>query len=97
MDLDDFTPADGGSLRGQPVPEAEPVATFTQTQTVHPDSCWHPLGGELDPGRAPSRAHSAQNRGGPGSRQTPASPAVLVSTQARGTRTSPLPAWCAQP
>lgn len=43
MDLDDFTPAGGGSLR-------EPLGTFTQTQYVHPDVHWNPLGGEFQQG-----------------------------------------------
>jgi hypothetical protein len=50
MDIQDVVPSGGGSLRG---PQAEPVATFTDTQFVHPDEYWHPLGGEFD-SRAPS-------------------------------------------
>jgi len=53
MDLDDLTPVGGGSLRGRHVyATGEPVATFRPTQAVHPDEYWHPLGGELDRGRA---------------------------------------------
>lgn len=51
MDIQDFVPAGGGSLR-------DPVGTFTQTRYVHPDSHWAPLGGETDPGRALSPAPS---------------------------------------
>src|ERR1700761_8657408 len=48
-DIQDFIPAGGGSLRGALRPATrEPVATFTPTQTVHPDEIWHPWGGELD-------------------------------------------------
>jgi len=58
MDLDDMTPAGGGSLRGASrLTLSEPVATFTPTITLHPDEIWHPRGGELSAGR-PWRADS---------------------------------------
>jgi hypothetical protein len=50
MDLDDLTPAGGGSLRG-------PVATFTPTGAQHPDTIWNPRGGELS-GGSPQRSGS---------------------------------------
>ena len=49
MNMDDMTPAGGGDLRGPTAPAAEPVATFTPTQAVHPDTIWSPRGGELAP------------------------------------------------
>ena len=49
MNMDDMTPVGGGSLRGPAAPSAEPVATFTPTQAVHPDTIWSPRGGELAP------------------------------------------------
>jgi hypothetical protein len=63
MDIQDFVPAGGGSLRNFPAPAttSEPVATFTQTQTVHPDSIWRPLGGEFDQGRAMRQLSSARS------------------------------------
>jgi hypothetical protein len=64
MDIQDFVPAGGGSLRGFPATTSEPVATFTQTQTVHPDSIWRPLGGEFDQGRVPSVRNSADDQTG---------------------------------
>lgn len=57
MDLDDFTPAGGGSLRDQ-YGTREPVATFTPTRYTHPDEHWSPIGGELDPGRMTSPSPS---------------------------------------
>jgi hypothetical protein len=51
MDIQDFVPTGGGSLR-------DPVGTFAQTRYVHPDSHWAPLGGETDPGHAVSPAPS---------------------------------------
>jgi hypothetical protein len=44
MNIDDFTPTNGGSL-SRPVlgPHREPVATFTPTRAVHPDELWEPL------------------------------------------------------
>jgi len=44
MDLEDLTPAGGGSL-SRPVigPHGRPVATFTAPETPHPDELWTPL------------------------------------------------------
>lgn len=44
MDLDTLVPAGGGSL-SRPVlgPHRQAVATFTQTETPHPDDIWEPL------------------------------------------------------
>jgi hypothetical protein len=54
MNLDDLTPAGGGSLRGAIAPPArEPVATFTPTSITHPDLIWSPRGGELAPPQRP--------------------------------------------
>lgn len=54
MNLDDVTPAGGGSLRGPAAPAvSEPVATFTRMQAVHPDEIWSPRGGELAPQQRP--------------------------------------------
>jgi hypothetical protein len=39
------------------------VATFTPTQTTHPDEIWHPLGGEFDQGRTPSLVLSEGDQG----------------------------------
>ena len=62
MDIQDLVPVGGGTLRGLPAPAtSEPVATFTPTQTVHPDEIWRPLGGELD-SRAPSLTSSADDQ-----------------------------------
>ncbi len=61
MDIQDFVPAGGGSLRDIPATTSEPVATFTPTQTVPPDSIWRPLGGEFDQGRAMRVLSSAQS------------------------------------
>lgn len=48
MNLEEMTPAGGGSLRGRAAPAvSEPVATFTLTQPQHPDTIWSPRGGEL--------------------------------------------------
>jgi hypothetical protein len=48
MNLDDLTPAGGGSLRALAAPAVhEPVATFTPTRAVHPDEIWSPRGSEL--------------------------------------------------
>jgi hypothetical protein len=52
MDIQDFVPTGGGSLR-DPYGTREPLGTFTDTRTPHPDEYWHPLGGELS-SRAPS-------------------------------------------
>ena len=61
MDIQGFIPANGASLRDVSVITREPVATVTQTQTVHPDSIWRPLGGEFDQGRAMRLLSSARN------------------------------------
>jgi hypothetical protein len=62
MDMDDFSPAGGGSLRGVLRPGTrEPVATFTQTRALHPDEIWHPRGGELT-GTRPERPGSREDR-----------------------------------
>jgi hypothetical protein len=54
MNLDDVTPAGGGSLRGPAAPAvSEPVATFTLTRAVHPDEIWSPCSGELSPPQRP--------------------------------------------
>ena len=45
------------------MPTSNPVATFTQTQTVHPVSVWHPLGGEPQQSRTPSLVSSADDQG----------------------------------
>ena len=50
MDIDDFVPVGGDSLR-DPCVTRKPVATFTDIQTTHPDEIWHPLGGEFEQGR----------------------------------------------
>lgn len=67
MDLDDIDlrPVGGGSLRNfvAPATTSGSVATFTQTQTIHPDSIWRPLGGEFDQGRAIRQLPSAQGPG----------------------------------
>jgi hypothetical protein len=94
MDIQDFVPAGGGSLRGRAVPEAEPVATFTPTQTVHPDEYWHPWGGELDAGRAPSLVSSADDQAGqrgdarPGRPGTSAGDGYSFQTTARMVRSA---------
>lgn len=53
MNLDDMTPAGGGSLRDPGAPAApairQTVATFTRTASPHPDTIWSPRGGELAP------------------------------------------------
>jgi hypothetical protein len=42
MDLDEMTPAGGGSLRGPAAPPArEPVATFTRPPDLSLDEIWH--------------------------------------------------------
>ncbi len=61
MDLDDLTPAGGGSLRGRVLHAGQQVATFTPTGAPPPDDIWHPLGGELDQPR-PKRAQPRQER-----------------------------------
>ena len=50
MDIQDFAPAGGGSLRGRPVIHAgQQVGTFTDTQTTHPDEIWNDaIGGERE-------------------------------------------------
>jgi hypothetical protein len=54
MDLDSFTPAGGGSLRGPAAPPArQPVATFTRPVVQHPDEIWSPRGSELAPPQRP--------------------------------------------
>jgi hypothetical protein len=54
MDLDDLTPALGGSLRGPITPRvSEPVATFTPTGITHPDQIWSPRGSEIGPQQRP--------------------------------------------
>jgi hypothetical protein len=63
MDIQDLVPVGGGSLRDFHMAGSEPVATFTQTQTTHPDEIWHPLGGEFEQGRAPSLVSSADEQG----------------------------------
>jgi hypothetical protein len=50
MDLDDLTPALGGSLR-------DPAGTFIPTGAQHPDAIWNPRGGELS-GGSPQRSGS---------------------------------------
>jgi hypothetical protein len=44
MDLEDLTPAGGGSL-SRPVlgPHGRPVVTFTAPPALHPDELWTPL------------------------------------------------------
>lgn len=64
----------------------EPLGTFTDTRTVHPDEIWHPLGGELD-SRAPSLP-SADDQGDT-TDQTRPDRAVPVLTRASSTSTRP--------
>jgi hypothetical protein len=60
MNLDDMTPAGGGSLRGQAEPAvSSPVGTFTPTQAVHPDTIWSPRGSELAPTDRPLTSRDA--------------------------------------
>lgn len=61
MDMDDFVPAGGGSLRGRRgYATREPVGTFTEVRTVHPDEYWRPLSEELELPR-PRRTGSKQD------------------------------------
>lgn len=54
MNLDDFTPSNGGSLAGPVAPlSREPVATFTPTTYQHPDAIWSPRGSEIAPSARP--------------------------------------------
>lgn len=58
MDLDDFTPASGGSLRdGTHRVGHQRVATFTVPAVRHPDHIWNPRGGEIT-GHRPWRSAS---------------------------------------
>jgi hypothetical protein len=66
--VDDFASAGAGSLRGRHATR-EPVATFTETRTLHPDEIWHPLGGGLD-SRAPSLTSSVDDQGETRQRET---------------------------
>ena len=54
MNINDMTPALGGSLTG-PAASAvhEPVATFTTSAVTHPDEIWSPRGSELAPPNRP--------------------------------------------
>jgi hypothetical protein len=82
MDLDDFTPAGGGSLRDQ-YGTREPVATFTEALFTHPDDIWHPLGGELDQSR-PQRAPPRQDRKAGHAEHPHAETARMVRSALRG-------------
>lgn len=69
MDIQDFIPASGASIRDfHQTGTREPAATFTQTQTTPPGRDLAPLGGELDC-RAPSLS-SANGQGGTRQRET---------------------------
>lgn len=62
MDMDDFTPASGGSLRDSLRPETrEPVGTFTPTRTLHPDEIWNPRSREIT-GHRPWRPDVREDR-----------------------------------
>lgn len=54
MNLEDLTPAGGGSLRALVAsPACEPVATFTRPVVQHPDETWNPRGSEIAPPQRP--------------------------------------------
>ncbi len=61
MDLDDFTPAGAGSLRGRVLHAGQQVATFTPTEAPHPDDIWSPRNREIY-GQRPWRAQPRQDR-----------------------------------
>ena len=50
MDMNHFVPAGGGLLRRSVLHNGQTIASFTETRTVHPDTIWHPLGGEFEQG-----------------------------------------------
>jgi len=74
MDLDTFVPVGGGTLRDAHQTASEPVATFTPTRTVHPDSIWNPLGGQFDQSRGTSLVPSPGDQGDAGTQQDDAGP-----------------------
>jgi hypothetical protein len=83
MDMDDFTPADSGSLRGAVRPATrEPVATFTPTRTTHPDEIWNPRGGKIT-GRRPWRPGSQADHREPEHAPRPVHPGEDVAHTVR--------------
>lgn len=72
MNLDELTPAGGGSLRAPAAPAVhEPVATFTLTRAMHPDEIWSPRSGELAPPARPLSAAPGYYSGAESERPVP--------------------------
>jgi len=60
----------------------QPLGTFTQTRTGHPDEVWRPLGGELEQG-GPKRLGSLDDR------EQADAPHALAADQIRAALRSP--------
>jgi hypothetical protein len=61
MDLDDFTPAGGGSLRQPLIHNGQSVATFT-TPTPHQDEIWSASTMPVDDQDGPAQDETRQQR-----------------------------------